>query len=170
MSNSFATLWTVAFWAPLSMEFSRQEYWSGLLFPSPGDLPNPGIKCASLASPVLQADSLLLRHQGSPIIWILICFFASGLWPVPLYSFGYCQLLVSLSLGWPWLKEATMLKIMPPFLRQPSSNDCACIQNPVLSPNYGTTQKGHHGITWHITSIYEVLLLSLPSPTPLTPF
>ena len=41
MSDSFATPWTVAHQALLSMEFSRQEYWSGLLFPSPGDLPNP---------------------------------------------------------------------------------------------------------------------------------
>ena len=51
----------VAHQAPLSMGFSRQEYWSGLPFPSPGDLPNPGIKPGSLA---LQADSLL-RTQGS---------------------------------------------------------------------------------------------------------
>jgi len=48
--------WTVAHWAPLSMEFSRQEYWSGLPFPSPGDLPNPEIEAVS---PALQADSLL---------------------------------------------------------------------------------------------------------------
>ena len=40
----FATPWTVAHQAPPSMEFSRQEYWSGLPFPSPGDLPNPGIE------------------------------------------------------------------------------------------------------------------------------
>ena len=45
------------------MGFSRQEYWSGLLFPSPGDLPDPGIKPGS---PALQADSLPLSHQGSP--------------------------------------------------------------------------------------------------------
>ena len=43
----FATPWTVAHQAPLSMGFSRQEYWSGLPFPPPGDLPNPGIKPAS---------------------------------------------------------------------------------------------------------------------------
>ena len=43
----FATPWTVACQAPLSMGFSRQEYWSGLPFPSPGDLPDPGIKPAS---------------------------------------------------------------------------------------------------------------------------
>ena len=40
----FAILWTVALQAPLSMEFSKQEYWSGLPFPTPGDLPNPRIK------------------------------------------------------------------------------------------------------------------------------
>ena len=50
-----ATPWTVARQAPLSVEFSRQEYWSGLPFPSPGDLPNPGIKPKS---PALHADSL----------------------------------------------------------------------------------------------------------------
>ena len=59
----FATPWTVALQAPLSMGFSRQEYWSGLLFPPPGDLSNPGIEPESL---VLQVDSLPLSHQGSP--------------------------------------------------------------------------------------------------------
>ena len=49
MSDSFATPWTFACQAPLSMSFSRQEYWGGLLFPSPGDLPNPGIEPASPA-------------------------------------------------------------------------------------------------------------------------
>ena len=52
----FTTLWTVAHQAPLSMGFSRQEYWSGLPFPSPGDLPDPGIEPRS---PALQTDSLL---------------------------------------------------------------------------------------------------------------
>ena len=51
----FSTPWTVAHQAPLSMEFSRQEYWSELPFPSPGDRPNPGIKPRS---PTLQADTL----------------------------------------------------------------------------------------------------------------
>ena len=50
----FVTSWTVAYQAPQSMEFSRQEYWSGLPFPSLGDLPNPGIEPGS---PALQADS-----------------------------------------------------------------------------------------------------------------
>ena len=51
---TLVTLWTVAHQIPLSMGFSRQEYWSGLPFPSPGDLSNPGIKPGS---PALQADS-----------------------------------------------------------------------------------------------------------------
>ena len=51
----FATPWTVAHQAPPSMEFSRQEYWSGLPFPSPGDLPDPGIEPGSLT---LQAGAL----------------------------------------------------------------------------------------------------------------
>ena len=62
MSDS-ATSRTVAHQAPLSMEFSRQEYWSGLPFPSPGDLPDPGIKARS---PTLQADSLLSESPGKP--------------------------------------------------------------------------------------------------------
>ena len=52
----FATPWSVAHQAPLSMGFSKQEYWSGLPCPSPGDLPKPGIQPRS---PALQADSLL---------------------------------------------------------------------------------------------------------------
>ena len=62
----FVTLWTVAHQASLSMGFPRQEYWSGLPFPSLGDLPNPGIEPTSPMSPVLQADFLLLSHQGCP--------------------------------------------------------------------------------------------------------
>ena len=61
----FVTPWTVARQAPLSMEFSRQEYWSMLTFPSPVDLPNPGIERLSLA---WQADSLPLTHLGSSTI------------------------------------------------------------------------------------------------------
>ena len=49
-----------------SMGFSKKEYWTRLPFPFPGDLPDPGIKPESTVSPALQADSLLLSHQGSP--------------------------------------------------------------------------------------------------------
>ena len=53
MSDSFATPWTVIRQAPLSMGFSRQEYWRGLPFPSSGDLPNPQVKPISLTPPAL---------------------------------------------------------------------------------------------------------------------
>ena len=65
----FAIPWTEACQPPLLMEFSRQKYWSGLPFPSPGDLPDSGIKPKSPASLALQADSLMLSHQGSqPVV------------------------------------------------------------------------------------------------------
>ena len=51
-----ATTWTVAHWAPLSLGFSRQEYWSGLPGPSPGDLPHPGIEPVSLMPPALAGN------------------------------------------------------------------------------------------------------------------
>ena len=60
---TLATPWTVAHQAPLSMGFSRQEYWSGLPFPSSRDLPDPGIKPGS---PALQADSLPFEAPGKP--------------------------------------------------------------------------------------------------------
>ena len=55
---------TIACQAPLLMEFSRQEYWGGLPFPTPGDPPNPGIEAGS---PVLQADSLPSELPGKPL-------------------------------------------------------------------------------------------------------
>ena len=67
----FATLWTVAHQAPPSMGFPRQEYWSGLPFPSPGDLPDPGIEPRS---PALQADTLTSeppeKHTGVYVVHI----------------------------------------------------------------------------------------------------
>ena len=58
--------WTVAHQAPLSMEFSRQEYWSRLPFPTPGDLPNPGIEPESLASPALAGGVFTAESSGKP--------------------------------------------------------------------------------------------------------
>ena len=87
----FVTPWTVACQAPLPMEFSRQEYWSELPFPSPGDIPDPGIKPHLLHG---RWDSLPLHHLGGPYltwhpfksdIWIPdsfpIAWFNSGLFP-----------------------------------------------------------------------------------------
>ena len=71
----FVTLWTVARQATLSMGFSRQEYWSGLPYPPPGDLPDPGIQPTSSEAHALQADSLLLSHQEAPSFgeWATLC-------------------------------------------------------------------------------------------------
>ena len=65
----FATLWTVAHQTPPSMEFSRQEYWSGLPFPSPGDLPKQGL---NLGLPHCGQTLYHLSHQGIPKKWKLL--------------------------------------------------------------------------------------------------
>ena len=65
---TLATLWTIVHQASLSMEFSQQEYWTGLPFPAPGDVPNPGV---GPGSPALQADSLPSKPPGKPL-WIYI--------------------------------------------------------------------------------------------------
>ena len=64
MSNSFAIPWTVASQAPLSMGFPRQEYWNGLPFPSPGDLPDPGIEPVS---PALAGGFFTTKPPGKPL-------------------------------------------------------------------------------------------------------
>ena len=83
----FAVSWTVVCQAPLSMEFSRQQYWSGVTFPSPGDLPNPGI---ALASPALEADSLPLTPPGKPLyllIYIFLFIYTSIKLSIPIYLY-----------------------------------------------------------------------------------
>ena len=73
------TQWTVA---PLSMEFARQEYWSGLPFPSPGDLPKPGIKHCF---PTMQADSLPTELPGKPFVQLGYKFMVSHIPSSPLH-------------------------------------------------------------------------------------
>ena len=77
----FVTAWTVAHQAPLSMEFSRQQHWSGLPLSSPGDLPNPGIKPRS---PALQADSLPSEPPRKPLHTIEV---------LPQFGFKTCKLM-----------------------------------------------------------------------------
>ena len=67
----FAALWTVALQAPLSMGFSRQEYWSALPCPPPGDLPDPGIKPSPVSS-ALQEDSFTTEQPGKPKTTIIL--------------------------------------------------------------------------------------------------
>jgi len=74
------------------MEFSRQEDWSGLPFPSPGDLPDPGIKPVSLMFPALQAQSLLLSHQRSPIRVFVFSGYMPGSEIAGSYSYSICSL------------------------------------------------------------------------------
>ena len=71
MSNSSATLWTVAHQAPLSMGFPRQEYWSGLSFASPTDLPNPGTESAF---PAMAGGFLTTEPPGKPYTWLYMVF------------------------------------------------------------------------------------------------
>ena len=87
----FVTPWTVAQQVPLSMEFSRQEDWRGMPFPSPGDRPNPGIKPRY---PALQADSLPLSLQGRslcPFTLLQMALFHSFLQlsGIPLYIYSH---------------------------------------------------------------------------------
>ena len=67
-SDSFSTPWTIAYQAPLSMRFSRQEYWSQLPFPPPGCLPDPGIKPVSLESSASAGGYFTTEPPGKPII------------------------------------------------------------------------------------------------------
>ena len=91
----FTTLLTVARQAPLSIGFPRQEYWSGLPFPPPGDLLNPGIKPASLVFPIVRTDSLQLAEPGAHIC-VCVC--------VCIYIYIYIYLLRNLYAG----QEATV--------------------------------------------------------------
>ena len=63
------TLWTIAFQSPLSMDFSRQEHWSGLPCPPPGDLPDPGVKPPSPAPPALACRFFTTGPPGKPLEW-----------------------------------------------------------------------------------------------------
>ena len=67
MANSFVTPWAVAHQAPMCMGFSRQEYWSWLLFPPPGDHPDPGTEPRSLVSPALAGSFSTPAPPGKPI-------------------------------------------------------------------------------------------------------
>ena len=111
MSDSFATPWTVAHQVPLSMGFSRQEYWSGLPFPSPGDLPDPGIEPMS---PALEGRFFTAEPQGKPVTWVYpppkFLFHTLPVWSFPSSTAnrGMQCLLVTTTLG-TWQSAPTRL-------------------------------------------------------------
>ena len=74
----FTTPWTVAHQAPLSMGFPRQEYWSGLPCPPPGNLPNPGIKPTSLVSPILTGGFFASKPPGKSISILYLINYSSS--------------------------------------------------------------------------------------------
>ena len=92
---SFATPWTVARQAPLSMGFPRQEYWSGLPFPPPGDLPDPGIEPASPAPALADESSTAVSPRKPSVVFTLSLF--------PCNGFFISHIVVSFSLG-KWLR------------------------------------------------------------------
>ena len=99
VSDSWQPHWLEPAWqAPLSLEFSRQEYWSRLPFPSSGDLPNPGVKSVSLASLALAGRFFTIEPPGNqPYIYltklIILCFIGIYVWS---YLFHW-----NLHLSWP---------------------------------------------------------------------
>ena len=88
----FSTPWNVAHQAPLSVAFPREEFWSGLLFPPPWDLPDPGI---DPGFPALQADSLLTESGKGEVFQVFVFFLAKGIvltpWLICLWTLPWVQ-------------------------------------------------------------------------------
>ena len=131
----FATSWTLAYQAPLSIGFSRQEYWSRLLCPPPGDLPDPGIEPMSLTSPALRTGFFL---GGRGVVWKGpgLCY-----WHLPPQPPKCCSshpermaLVVSTYLTKAGTAEKNFLDISISYIGQ-----CFCLNAPVFLPSCSTT-------------------------------
>ena len=112
----FVTLWTVAYQAPLSRIFSRQEYWSGLPCPPPGVIPYLGIKLASLCLLHWHLGSLLQAQPGSPRETVKLCSSVQSLSPVQLFATPWtaaCQASLSITNSWSSLKLISIESVMP---------------------------------------------------------
>ena len=129
----FATPWTVACQAPLSMGFSRQEYWSGLPLPSPGDLSNPGIEPGSSA---LQAEALPSEPPRKPI-GINLCFlFSSYVYHLRIYLNNFFQKKTTeqswacrmMHVPGQFLKSSLTLSLESLMLRRDRNNQEACAE------------------------------------------
>ena len=92
----FAIHWTVVHQDPLSMGLSQQEYWSGLPFPSPGDLPEPGIKLVSLVFPAMADEIFTTEPPGNPLSWSL----PDSLFTAP--NRAKMRLIPQLTIYWVW--------------------------------------------------------------------
>ena len=105
------TPWTVACQTPLSMGLSRQEYWNGLPFPSPWDLPDPGIESGS---PVLQVDSLPPESPGKSLIkGTRTCQSSTLAWKIPwMEELGRLQSMGSLRVGHNWVTSLSLFPFM----------------------------------------------------------
>ena len=142
----FLTLQTVAHQAPLSMGFSRWEYWSGLPHPTSGDIPDTGIKPISPAAPALQMDSLLLSHWESPRLH-----FVNLLWNrKKIMPQGADQKSFALpSLVAQMIKNLPVIQEIPGLGRYPGEGNSnplqySCLENPM---NRGVWEAIVHGVT-----------------------
>ena len=144
----FAQLWTIAHRVPLSMGFSRQEYWSELPFPPPGDLPDPGIKPMSPASPALAGGFFTAEWPGSSdTLYIWLIHFA-----VQQKVTQHCKATC-----------CSVAKSRPPLY---NPRDCSTLGFPVLHdlPEFAQTHV-HHGWWCHPTTSSSVITFS---PCPLS--
>ena len=109
----FVTPWAVAYQAPLSTEFSRQEYWSGLPFPSPGDLPDPGIEPRS---PALQADALPSEPPGECIQYKVHSKYGSNMCFLHYLSLHKKELYPKFRYNWlcPYIAECVHKSVLTP--------------------------------------------------------
>ena len=125
----FATLWTVAYQVPLSMGFSRQEYWNELPHPPPRDLPNPGTEHASLKSPALAGGVLYHYHYlQSPETTLLLFFSPSRVWLFMTPWTAARQATLSLTISWnlPEFMSITSVMLSSHLIF------CFCLQSPLL--------------------------------------
>ena len=126
----FASLWIVAHQAPLSMGFSRQEYWSGLP-PAQGDLPNSGVEPTSLA---LQVDFYPLRHLRSPGNFILLSKCGSALNICPLY-FWCCEIFTRVILMWNYLVLSLSLGLKSLLMKMKEESEKASLKLNIQNMN-----------------------------------
>ena len=131
-----ATSWTVARWAPLSMGFPRQEYWSGLPFPTRRDLPNPGIKPMSLACPTLaggffttNATWEIRKNIHTSALPPQACMYTQTLCMIHFMPHFICLFTITKMIWGNWKKFGTGPSLLAPIITQPTRTE---IQKEIL--------------------------------------